>query len=53
MNRAIAVVAGVLILVLWVTGGLRAQSSVGGDEATVQAQLTAVVHPTATPTPIP
>lgn len=45
--------AGLLVLVLglWLFSGYRTQPVVAQDDATVQAQLTAVLQPTASPTP--
>jgi hypothetical protein len=40
----------VLILALWGFSGFRSQQSVPHDDATVQAQMTAVAMPTPTPT---
>ncbi|HEX8919151.1 MAG TPA: hypothetical protein VF898_11660 [Chloroflexota bacterium] len=49
--RKSAAVLGVLVLALWIFSASRAQQAVGPDDATVRAQLTAIVQPTSTPTP--
>lgn len=49
--KKLAAVVLLLALVLWATSGLRSQQTVGSDNATVQAQMTAVVRPTPSPTP--
>ena len=50
MRVAIAVFL-ILVFGLWLFSGIRSQRTVGGDEATVQANLTAVLKPTPTATP--
>jgi len=39
------------VLALWILSGIRTQSSVGTQQATVQAQQTAIARPAPTPTP--
>jgi hypothetical protein len=51
MARAVSLVLMVLMAGLWISGGLRHQKSVGPEESTVQAQITALAQPTPTPTP--
>jgi hypothetical protein len=54
MSRGVKILAGILlviVLALWGFNGVHSQQSVGSDDATVQAQMTAVVQPTPSPTP--
>jgi hypothetical protein len=41
----------VIVLALWGFNGVHSQQRVGSDDATVRAQMTAVVQPTPSPTP--
>lgn len=49
--KLLAAVILVIVVALWGFNGVHSQQSVGSDEATVRAQMTAVVQPTPTPTP--
>lgn len=54
MSVGVKLLAGILLLIvvaLWGLEGVHSQQSVGSDDATVQAQMTAVVQPTPSPTP--
>lgn len=54
MSEDVKVLAGVvfvIVLALWGFNGVHSQQSVGSDDATVRAQMTAVVQPTPSPTP--
>jgi hypothetical protein len=54
MSMGVKILAGILlviVLALWGFNGVHSQQSVGSDDATVQAQMTAVVQPTPSPTP--
>lgn len=54
MSRDVKVLSGALLVIvvaLWWFSGMHSQASVGPDEATVRAQMTAVVQPTPSPTP--
>jgi hypothetical protein len=50
MRKVVAVLVLGLLGALWVFSAERNQQSLGGDEATVQAQMTAVLKPTPTAT---
>jgi hypothetical protein len=54
MSMGVKILAGILLVIviaLWGFNGVHSQQSVGSDDATVQAQMTAVVQPTPSPTP--
>jgi hypothetical protein len=54
MSEGVKLLAGVVLVIvvaLWGYNGIHSQASVGSDDATVQAQMTAVVQPTPSPTP--
>lgn len=54
MSVDVKLLAGILLVVvaaLWGFNGVHSQQNVGPDDATVRAQLTAVVQPTPSPTP--
>jgi hypothetical protein len=51
VKQVVVLLFVVLVFGLWLFSGARLQQSVGQDNATVQAQLTAVVQPTPSPTP--
>ncbi len=41
----------VIVIALWGFNGVHSQQRVGPEDATVRAQMTAVVHSTPSPTP--
>ena len=51
MRRLVGIIVVVVLLGLWVGNSARLQTSVGQDNATAQAQLTAVAKPIPSPTP--
>lgn len=51
VRKAIGGLLVVSLAALWVANGYRTQTQVGPQDATAQAQLTAVARPISTPTP--
>jgi hypothetical protein len=51
VRKAIGGLLVVLLAALWVANGYRTQTQVGSQDATAQAQVTAVARPVPTPTP--
>ncbi len=51
VRKAIGGLLVVILAALWLANGYRTQMQVGPQDATAQAQLTAVVKPLPTPTP--
>ena len=46
MGRVLSLLLVAALLALWISGALRQQGSVGPDERTVRAQITAIAKPT-------
>jgi hypothetical protein len=51
VKKAIAVVLLAVVAALWIGNGYRTQQQVGSQDATAQAQVTAVAKPVPSPTP--
>ena len=51
IGRAVTILLVVLAAALWLYSGSHNQQNIGGDQATVQSQLTTVAGPTPSATP--